>query len=136
MKALRNTSEKSAAEALLPKVTSMLDKLAKHNIIHKNKAGNEKARSNCTSTRSKPDRAGYAAEKQESFRGNGSRCFIGGRVLAFGMSVALQYVWGVPGRSEQAGRAEISCLNELIGKSRSNVPCRPGFGLAKPHNPA
>ena len=35
-------SEKSAAEALLPKVTSMLDKLAKHNIIHKNKAGNLK----------------------------------------------------------------------------------------------
>ena len=42
VKALRNTSEKSAAEALLPKVTSMLDKLAKHNIIHKNKAGNLK----------------------------------------------------------------------------------------------
>ena len=39
VKALRNTSEKSAAEALLPKVTSML---AKHNIIHKNKAGNLK----------------------------------------------------------------------------------------------
>ena len=42
--ALRNTSEKSAAEALLPKVTSMLDKLAKHNIIHKNKAGNLKSK--------------------------------------------------------------------------------------------
>ena len=42
VKALRNTSEKSAAEALLPKVTSMLDKLAKHNIIHKNRAGNLK----------------------------------------------------------------------------------------------
>ena len=42
VKALLNTSEKSAAEALLPKVTSMLDKLAKHNIIHKNKAGNLK----------------------------------------------------------------------------------------------
>ncbi len=37
VKALRNTTE-----ALLPKVTSMLDKLAKHNIIHKNKAGNLK----------------------------------------------------------------------------------------------
>ena len=43
MKALRNTTEKSAAEALLPKVTSMLDKLAKHNIMHKNKAGNLKS---------------------------------------------------------------------------------------------
>ncbi len=42
MKALRNTSDKAAAEALLPKVTSMLDKLAKRNIIHKNKAGNLK----------------------------------------------------------------------------------------------
>ena len=44
VKALRNTSEKSAAEALLPKVTSMLYKLAKHNIIHKNKAGNLKSK--------------------------------------------------------------------------------------------
>ena len=43
VKALRNTSERSAAEALLPKVSSMLDKLAKHNIIHKNKAANLKS---------------------------------------------------------------------------------------------
>ena len=43
VKALRNTSEKSAAEALLPKVSSMLDKLAKTNIIHKNKAANLKS---------------------------------------------------------------------------------------------
>lgn len=43
VKALRNTSEKGAAEALLPKVTAMLDKLAKKNIIHKNKAGNLKS---------------------------------------------------------------------------------------------
>ncbi len=43
VKALRNTSEKSAAEILLPKVASMLDKLAKHNIVHKNKAGNLKS---------------------------------------------------------------------------------------------
>ena len=43
VKALRNTTEKSAAEALLPKVTAMLDKLAKHNIMHKNKAGNLKS---------------------------------------------------------------------------------------------
>ena len=42
VKALRNTTEKAAAEALLPKVTAMLDKLAKNNIIHKNKAGNLK----------------------------------------------------------------------------------------------
>lgn len=28
---------------LLPKVTAMLDKLAKHNIVHKNKAGNLKS---------------------------------------------------------------------------------------------
>ena len=42
VKALRNTTDKSAAEALLPKVASMLDKLAKKNVIHKNKAGNLK----------------------------------------------------------------------------------------------
>jgi small subunit ribosomal protein S20 len=43
VKALRNTSEKEAAEKLMPKVASMLDKLAKKNIIHKNKAGNLKS---------------------------------------------------------------------------------------------
>jgi small subunit ribosomal protein S20 len=43
VKALRNTTERSAAEALLPKVSSMLDKLAKTNIIHKNKAANLKS---------------------------------------------------------------------------------------------
>ncbi|HIW52584.1 MAG TPA: 30S ribosomal protein S20, partial [Candidatus Alistipes excrementipullorum] len=32
-----------AAEALLPKVTAMLDKLAKEHIVHKNKAGNLKS---------------------------------------------------------------------------------------------
>ena len=43
VKALRNTSDKSAAEALLPKVTAMLDKLAGTRVIHKNKAGNLKS---------------------------------------------------------------------------------------------
>lgn len=43
VKALRSTTEKSAAEALLPKVTAMLDKLSKHNIMHKNKAANLKS---------------------------------------------------------------------------------------------
>ena len=43
VKAMRATTEKSAAVALLPKVSSMLDKLAKHNIMHKNKAGNLKS---------------------------------------------------------------------------------------------
>lgn len=42
VKALRSSTDKTAAEALLPKVTSMLDKLAKHHIVHKNKAGNLK----------------------------------------------------------------------------------------------
>ena len=37
IRALRNTTDKTAALALLPKVTAMLDKLAKNNIIHKNK---------------------------------------------------------------------------------------------------
>ncbi len=42
VKALRGTTDKAAAEALFPKVSAMLDKLAKRNIIHKNKAGNLK----------------------------------------------------------------------------------------------
>lgn len=41
---LRATSEKAAAVEALPKVSSMLDKLAKRNIIHKNKAANLKSK--------------------------------------------------------------------------------------------
>ena len=37
---LRNTTDQSAAKELFPKVVSMLQKLAKRNIIHKNKAAN------------------------------------------------------------------------------------------------
>ncbi|MCU4163862.1 30S ribosomal protein S20 [Carboxylicivirga caseinilyticus] len=44
VKELRGTSEKEAAQELLPKVASMLDKLAKRNIIHKNKAANLKSK--------------------------------------------------------------------------------------------
>jgi small subunit ribosomal protein S20 len=40
MKKLRLTSLKNEAGSLLVEVTSMLDKLAKRNVIHKNKAGN------------------------------------------------------------------------------------------------
>lgn len=43
VKKLRNTTEKEEAEGLLPGVTSMLDKLAKKNIIHPNKASNLKS---------------------------------------------------------------------------------------------
>jgi small subunit ribosomal protein S20 len=43
VKALRHTTEKEAALKLLPKVSSMLDKLAKINVIHKNKAANLKS---------------------------------------------------------------------------------------------
>ena len=43
IRALRNTTDKTAALALHPKVTAMLDKLAKNNIIHKNKAANLKS---------------------------------------------------------------------------------------------
>jgi small subunit ribosomal protein S20 len=43
IKTLRNATDKSAAAALLPKVSSMLDKLAKTNVIHKNKAANLKS---------------------------------------------------------------------------------------------
>ena len=43
IKALRNTTDKEAAMALLPKVSSMIDKLAKINVIHANKAANLKS---------------------------------------------------------------------------------------------
>ncbi len=43
LKALRNTTDKDAAAQQLPKVVSMLDKLAKKNVIHKNKAANLKS---------------------------------------------------------------------------------------------
>jgi small subunit ribosomal protein S20 len=41
---LRATTDKKEAEALLPKVSAMLDKLAKKNVIHSNKAGNLKSK--------------------------------------------------------------------------------------------
>ncbi|WP_085537641.1 30S ribosomal protein S20 [Massilibacteroides vaginae] len=44
VKVLRATEDKEAARALYPKVSAMLDKLAKKNIIHKNKAGNLKSK--------------------------------------------------------------------------------------------
>jgi small subunit ribosomal protein S20 len=44
VKKLRSTTEKAEASAMLPKVTKMLDKLAKVNIIHKNKASNLKSK--------------------------------------------------------------------------------------------
>lgn len=46
IKKLRDTTDKAAAEALLKKVEAMLDKLAKKNIIHKNKAANQKSKLN------------------------------------------------------------------------------------------
>lgn len=43
LKELRNTKDKSKASELLPKLSSMLDRLAKKNVIHKNKAANLKS---------------------------------------------------------------------------------------------
>ena len=40
---LRALTSKTEASALLPKVAGMLDKLAKNNVIHKNKASNLKS---------------------------------------------------------------------------------------------
>lgn len=40
---IKSTTDKKEAEELLPKVSSMLDKLAKKNIIHNNKAANIKS---------------------------------------------------------------------------------------------
>jgi small subunit ribosomal protein S20 len=44
VKALRKLTSKKEASEQLPKVISMLDKLAKKNIIHKNKASNLKSK--------------------------------------------------------------------------------------------
>jgi small subunit ribosomal protein S20 len=43
IKALRCATDKTIAAAMLPKVASMLDKLAKINVIHSNKAANLKS---------------------------------------------------------------------------------------------
>lgn len=43
MKKLRETSNKKEAQKLFPEVVSMLDKLAKNNVIHANKAANLKS---------------------------------------------------------------------------------------------
>jgi small subunit ribosomal protein S20 len=44
IKVLRNTTDKEEAAKLYPEVVSMIDKLAKRNIIHKNKASNLKSK--------------------------------------------------------------------------------------------
>ena len=44
IKKLRTSTDKAEATTLLTKVTSMLDRLAKKNIIHKNKASNNKSK--------------------------------------------------------------------------------------------
>ena len=43
LKELRTTKEKSRAVELLPEVSAQLDRLAKKNVIHKNKAANLKS---------------------------------------------------------------------------------------------
>ena len=43
IRALRNTTDKKAAEASAPKVYAMIDKFAKIGLIHKNKASNLKS---------------------------------------------------------------------------------------------
>jgi small subunit ribosomal protein S20 len=44
IKRLKETTDKTEAQGLLTQVTSMIDKLAKNNIIHKNKASNQKSK--------------------------------------------------------------------------------------------
>jgi len=44
IKRLRESDNKAEAQDLLKQVTSMIDKLAKNNIIHKNKAANQKSK--------------------------------------------------------------------------------------------
>lgn len=44
IKSVRNSTDKKEASELFNKVASMLDKLAKKNVIHKNKAANQKSK--------------------------------------------------------------------------------------------
>lgn len=44
IKRLRNATDKEEATSLLKQVSGMLDKLAKKNVIHKNKAANNKSK--------------------------------------------------------------------------------------------
>lgn len=44
IKKLRGTTVKTEAAEMLPRVISMLDRLAKKNVIHKNKASNNKSK--------------------------------------------------------------------------------------------
>ena len=44
IRTLRTETEKAKAEGELPKIAAMLDKLAKRNVIHKNKASNLKSK--------------------------------------------------------------------------------------------
>ncbi|GAB3182191.1 30S ribosomal protein S20 [Telluribacter humicola] len=44
IKKLRGTQEQEAASQLYKTVSSMLDRLAKKNVIHKNKAANQKSK--------------------------------------------------------------------------------------------
>ena len=44
VRVLQKTTDKKEAGAMLPKVSAMLDKLTKTNIIHKNKAANLKSK--------------------------------------------------------------------------------------------
>ncbi|MDG2194674.1 MAG: 30S ribosomal protein S20 [Polaribacter sp.] len=44
VRVLRASEDKKEAQALLPNVIAMLDKLAKNNIIHQNKASNLKSK--------------------------------------------------------------------------------------------
>jgi small subunit ribosomal protein S20 len=44
IKKLRSLTDKKEASAMLPRLSSMLDRLAKRSIIHKNKAANSKSK--------------------------------------------------------------------------------------------
>jgi len=44
IRVFRETTDKKEASEMLPKISAMLDKLAKRNVIHKNKAANLKGK--------------------------------------------------------------------------------------------
>ena len=43
LKKMRKTTEKAEADKMLPELSAVIDKLAKKNVIHKNKAANLKS---------------------------------------------------------------------------------------------
>jgi small subunit ribosomal protein S20 len=71
VKNLRETTDKAEAETLFQKVSSMLDKLAKKNVIHKKKASNQKSK--LAKVVSKLGKEGAVAPKKAAKKSSGAK---------------------------------------------------------------